>query len=122
MTKTSTCLLLMLTAALGGPVLADPTLRHGDLVTDAQGRTLYTLESDPAGASRCYDDCARTFPPFLSANPNKADDRFKFFDRADGKSQWTYDGRPLYLYHGDSRPGDAHGEMAGGGWRALRLR
>jgi hypothetical protein len=39
--------------------------------------------------------------------------------RDDGSTQVTYNGHPLYLYSGDSAPGQANGEDVGGVWYAV---
>jgi predicted lipoprotein with Yx(FWY)xxD motif len=42
--------------------------------------------------------------------------------RADGSTQATYDGHPLYTYVGDSAPGQAHGNglnLNGGLWHEV---
>ena len=42
--------------------------------------------------------------------------------RSDGPRQVTYNGHPLYLFKGDSKPGDTNGEglnAFGGSWFAL---
>jgi predicted lipoprotein with Yx(FWY)xxD motif len=42
--------------------------------------------------------------------------------RSDGAAQVTYNGHPLYLYAGDQKPGDTHGQGLtdyGAAWYAL---
>ena len=44
--------------------------------------------------------------------------------RADGSMQATYDGHPLYLFAGDSKPGQANGNAVGGFgalWYAIKI-
>jgi predicted lipoprotein with Yx(FWY)xxD motif len=33
---------------------------------------------------------------------------------------WAYEGKPLYTYSKDKKPGDATGEGVGGVWRAAK--
>ena len=35
----------------------------GDIVVDAEGRTLYVFLADEGGESTCYDDCEAAWPP-----------------------------------------------------------
>ena len=39
--------------------------------------------------------------------------------KANGDSQVTYDGRPLYHFAGDAKPGDTNGQGVGSVWFAV---
>jgi len=39
--------------------------------------------------------------------------------RKDGKSQWAYDGKPVYFYSGDKKKGDKSGDGVGGVWHVV---
>ena len=39
--------------------------------------------------------------------------------QTDGNSQVTYDGRPLYYFAGDTKPGDINGQGVGNVWFVL---
>ena len=39
--------------------------------------------------------------------------------REDGSAQVTYNGRPVYYYAGDEKPGDTNGHEVGGVWFAV---
>jgi predicted lipoprotein with Yx(FWY)xxD motif len=92
-----------------GPVLVAP-----------DGRTLYTYDKDGTGISNCSGLCAAAWPPLLAPDGARATDGFTLVTRSDGGKQWAYDGRPLYLYFGDSMPGDVDGDAADGVWHAAR--
>jgi hypothetical protein len=40
-------------------------------------------------------------------------------DRTDGTKQWTYDGKPLYLWIKDQKPGDMTGDGVKGVWHTV---
>jgi predicted lipoprotein with Yx(FWY)xxD motif len=67
---------------------------------DAQGNPLftYTLEGH-SGASHCYDECAREFPPFLAPSNAVAFGDWTLIRRPEGR-QWAYQGQPLYSHAG----------------------
>ena len=92
-----------------GPVLVAP-----------DGRTLYTYDKDDKGVSNCSGVCAVAWPPLLAPDGARATDRFTVITRSGGDRQWAYDGQPLYLYIGDSKPGDVDGDGADGVWRVAR--
>jgi predicted lipoprotein with Yx(FWY)xxD motif len=84
--------------------------------------TLYYLKSETTGTIMCTGSCATTWPPLLltagatSAAAGSGLDASKLgtIDRPDGGTQVTYDGRPLYLYVGDTSSGQATGQGVGG--------
>ena len=88
-------------------------------LADASGRTLYTFDKDSATASNCVGDCTAMWPPFMAAAGAGAKGDFALLMREEG-AQWSYKGRPLYRYAGDSKPGEANGEGKGGVWHSVR--
>jgi len=68
---------------------------------DADGKPLYTFDKDGAGKkSTCIAACAKEFPPYLVPEGAMAFGPWSISKRADGASQWAYQGRPLYRYSG----------------------
>lgn len=99
---------------------------HGTYIADAGARALYMLEEDPEGESRCYDECARMWPPLIDpvgtpragAEPVRPE-LIGTTRRRDGRIQVTYGGHPLYLYARDEVPGQTTGHGVHdewGGW------
>lgn len=103
----------------GGAIKSMDTA-EGEVLTDAKGMTLYTFDKDEKGASTCYDDCARKWPPLMAAADAAADGKYTQVERKDGGRQWAYDGRPLYLWQNDKKPGDVTGDGAGGVWHVAK--
>ena len=93
----------------------------GKIYTDASGMTLYTFDKDEAGKSNCYDECATEWPPFLAAANAMAEGDWTIIERTDGKKQWAYEGKPLYLYHDDKKAGDVMGDGEGGVWHVAMV-
>lgn len=93
----------------------------GEIVASAKsGLTLYTSLRDTQNGSKCYDTCARAWPPFIAAASETPDGPLDIIDRADGTRQWTLNGRPLYFWVGDMAVGDVTGDGVGGVWDAVR--
>jgi predicted lipoprotein with Yx(FWY)xxD motif len=92
----------------------------GKVWTDTKGMTLYTFDKDEKDKSNCDDQCAKNWPPFTPAADAKAEDDWTIIDRADGTKMWAYDGKPLYTWVKDTKPGDVTGDMVGGVWHAAK--
>jgi predicted lipoprotein with Yx(FWY)xxD motif len=100
----------------------------GQILVDSQGRTVYLFEKDEAGKSNCNGACAQEWPPLTTTGSPKAGDgieaaKLDTVKRDDGSTQVVFDGHPLYLYAGDTKPGDANGnelEEFGAEWYALQ--
>src|SRR6266516_2259115 len=105
--------------ASGALAAALPKMQDGVLV-DPAGRTLYTFDKDAGGRSSCNGGCAAAWPPLAAASDATASSEFSVVLRGDGSRQWTIQGKPLYLYAGDQRPGDMSGDNSGGVWHAVR--
>ncbi len=87
-----------------------------EALTDANGMTLYTYDKDTAGVSNCYDKCAVNWPPLMAAADAKDDGEFTVITRTDGTKMWAHEGKPLYLWIKDTKPGDNTGDGVGEVW------
>jgi predicted lipoprotein with Yx(FWY)xxD motif len=102
----------------------------GSFAADLSGRTLYTFANDvpDSGSSACVDGCAANWPPLtipsgaIPVAQGALPGTLGTITRADGSLQVTHDGRPLYTFVNDARPGDANGNGAGDGvWGIIPL-
>jgi predicted lipoprotein with Yx(FWY)xxD motif len=99
----------------------------GQILTDASGNTVYLFEKDESGTSECSGECASVWPPVIADGKPAAGDgadasQIGTVKRDDGSEQVTYAGHPLYLYQGDTQPGDTNGnglDQFGAEWYAL---
>jgi predicted lipoprotein with Yx(FWY)xxD motif len=93
------------------------------VLTNAKGFTLYSFAPDTSTTSNCNGACAKFWPPVkgdLSASGVKG--TFSTIKRADGSTQASFDGHPLYTYVGDKAPGQAKGNglnLSGGVWHEV---
>jgi len=92
------------------------TTPGGKVFTNSKGMTLYVFDKDTAKKSNCYDGCARAWPPFMAASGAKPEGEWTIVERTDGHKMWAYDGKPLYTYAKDKKPGDMTGDGVGGVW------
>ena len=94
----------------------------GEVLVDGNGMTLYTLGTESSGTIKCTGSCAQSWPPVLltggatAATAGSGVDASKLgtIDRPDGGTQVTYAGMPLYLWVGDTAPGQATGQGVAG--------
>ena len=92
----------------------------GQIVVDADGRTLYVFFADTGTESTCYDDCEASWPPLtVDGDPVAGagiDAQLGTTEREDGSLQVTLDGHPLYHFAGDETAGDTNGQGIGDLW------
>jgi predicted lipoprotein with Yx(FWY)xxD motif len=96
----------------------------GEVLVDAEGMTLYLFTQDSEGTSACVDGCAEAWPPLVADGEPTAGDGVDAallgtIERADGTTQVTYAGHPLYTYAADEAPGDTVGQGVGDVWYAV---
>lgn len=96
----------------------------GQVVTDANGRTLYMFTKDMPGSmtSACTGDCLVLWPPaFSGTTAPKATGVTGTISTIDvsGKKQVTLDGWPLHYYAKDVAAGDVDGQGVDGEWYVL---
>lgn len=99
---------------------AAPARIESGTFVGTNGMTLYTFDKDEGGVSACYDKCAENWPPLLAAADAKAEGEYGLTDRTDGSKQWTYDGKPLYLWVKDQKPGDMTGDGVNDVWHTAK--
>jgi predicted lipoprotein with Yx(FWY)xxD motif len=98
----------------------------GTVLATAHGRTIYWFAKDTATQSNCNGSCATYWPPVLgtavAAAGASLPHSFGTIKRADGQTQATYDGHPLYTYVGDTAKRQVKGNglnLSGGLWWAM---
>jgi predicted lipoprotein with Yx(FWY)xxD motif len=106
----------------GGTTVAVASSRLGDILVDAEGRTLYAFTKDKGDQSACSGQCADNWPALTgpaTAGSGVQAALLSTSTQANGDAQVTYDGRPLYYFAGDAKPGDINGQGVGDVWFAL---
>ncbi|MGH8933818.1 MAG: COG4315 family predicted lipoprotein [Egibacteraceae bacterium] len=103
--------------------VADSSL--GQILTNAEGFTLYAFDNDEdQPQSTCEDACATTWPPLLVGESNVTSDGIDqalidLSPRKDGTVQVRANSWPLYTFSGDQAPGDTNGQGSGGVWHVV---
>jgi predicted lipoprotein with Yx(FWY)xxD motif len=87
----------------------------GQILVDAQGRTLYLFAKDTGPASTCQGSCASYWPPVpASGAPHAAGGAaaasLGVIARSGGSRQLSYAGHPLYYFVGDNKAGQTRGQ------------
>ncbi|EYC50429.1 hypothetical protein AZ34_04720 [Hylemonella gracilis str. Niagara R] len=108
-----------ISALLSGAVQAQLVVRDG-VLTGAGGRTVYTFDKDEPGKSNCTGGCLSAWPAFLAKPEAVAKGEFGLISASGGARQWTVNGKPLYYYAGDAKPGDRNGDGQGGVWHVVK--
>ena len=93
----------------------------GQILVDAEGRTLYLFMRDSGGKSSCTEGCAQTWPPLAASGTPTAGEGVQqsllgTTQRDDGSMQVVYNQHPLYHFSGDSAAGQTNGQGVGGNW------
>ncbi|PKO63401.1 MAG: hypothetical protein CVU23_10930, partial [Betaproteobacteria bacterium HGW-Betaproteobacteria-17] len=91
---------LSMLVACATPYAAAPVMTQMGVLTNPAGMTLYVFDKDVAGSgkSACNGDCAAKWPPLTAAASDKASGDYAVVIRDDGSRQWSYKGKPLYLW------------------------
>lgn len=96
----------------------------GSVLVDPHGMTLYMFTPDTSTTSVCNGQCAAIWPPLLLNGKLRAAAGLQTsllgtIQRADGTTQVTYAGHPLYFFAKDTQPGDTKGQGLFGKWYVL---
>ena len=99
----------------------------GTVLFDATGQAIYLFDLEETSEPRCYGACAEAWPPVLTDGAPSAGRRVRASllgttERADGTTQATYDGHPLYFYaHEGKHEVKCHEVfLNGGNWYAVQ--
>ena len=117
---------LGMTAAMADEPAKKMETSAGEVYVDQDGMTLYTFDKDAMGAtmSACTDKCLANWPPFQAGEGAMADGEWAIVEYTDTdgavKNMWAYEGKPLYLYVEDKKPGDVMGDGKGGVWHVAK--
>jgi predicted lipoprotein with Yx(FWY)xxD motif len=107
-------------ASATGVVVTMATTSLGPVLTGPNGLTLYTHTGDTATSSSCTGGCATAWPPLAVATGVTAtagtgvSGTLGTLTRADGTTQVTYNGMPLYGWKNDAKAGDVTGQGIAG--------
>src|ERR1700721_2070177 len=90
----------------------------GTILVDSQGRTLYLFTHDSGSTSTCTGACAAAWPPLVTngaptATTGAMASLLGTTKRADGTTQVTYNGHPLYRFGKEAGPGQPTGRAWG---------
>ena len=115
-------LIVLSTAAvlLSGTALADEVVKKDGVLVNSAGLTVYTFDKDTAnsGKSTCNGPCAEAWPPV--AAPASVAAPYSVVTRDDGAKQLAYQGKPLYLFKKDTKPGDRSGDNVKDVWHVVK--
>ncbi len=100
-------------------VVATRAIPAGTVLADVTGKTLYTSDRDSTGKSACDGDCLQNWQPLAAAWLAKPTGDWTVIGRADGSKQWAFQGKPLYTFDGDNKPGDTNGDGVDKSWHAV---
>ncbi len=113
-------------AAAGGTTINMATIGGQQVLTNAQGLTLYWFAPDNSSTSKCTGSCATFWPPVMgpATAGSGVTGTLSTITRSDPSgTQVTYDGHPLYTYAADSA-GQAKGNglnASGGVWHEMTV-
>src|SRR5215471_9160896 len=102
-----------------GPLKVEKTAT-GEVLADPQGMTVYTFDHDTKGKSNCKGECAEYWPPVKAAAGATPSGDLSVITRDDGSKQWADEGKPLYTFVKDKRPGDTMGDKFKGVWHVVK--
>jgi predicted lipoprotein with Yx(FWY)xxD motif len=87
---------------------------------EKHGFSLYTFDNDAIDTANCFNlgdgGCINAWPPLLADNGAKPRGLYGVAEQENGVMQWTFRGKPLYLFGNDLEAGDTNGQGAGGVW------
>jgi len=110
--------LFSLSALAADPVV--PVKKTNGVLVDSKGMTVYTFDKDTpnSGKSACTGTCAQNWPP-VQAGDVPLPAPYSFVTRDDGNRQLAYQGKPLYTFVKDKKPGDKTGDKAMNVWHVV---
>ncbi|GAB3019628.1 hypothetical protein [Bowmanella dokdonensis] len=110
--------------------VANGTVRTLSLSGDAletvrqekDGFSLYLFDNDPIATSTCTSEsCMGNWPPLIADAQAKAEAELTLEVQDNEFVQWSFRGKPLYLFSGDQQPGEANGDGVANLWHLATL-
>ena len=100
---------------------AAPAMAANGVLTGSNSMTLYTFDKDAAGSgkSACNGPCAANWPPLGASSADTGSGDWSVVVRDDGLRQWAFQGRPVYLWIKDQKPGDKTGDGVNNVWHTV---
>jgi predicted lipoprotein with Yx(FWY)xxD motif len=97
-----------------------PAVMDRGMLVDLDGFTLYTFDGDRRpNVSTCFGICETLWPPHVAPAGAKPTGRFTIVFRRDSSRHWAYDGKPLYRWARDKKPGDVTGDKINNVWHLI---
>jgi predicted lipoprotein with Yx(FWY)xxD motif len=89
--------------AATGTTITTGGSEFGAMLFGGPGQAIYLFDKETDGQPACYEDCATAWPPVLTDGAPQASGEVQpgllgTVPRADGSTQVTYAGHPLYYY------------------------
>jgi predicted lipoprotein with Yx(FWY)xxD motif len=113
-------------SAASGSQINTASTSVGTILVNSAGRAIYWFAIDTPTKSNCTGSCATFWPPVkgpvTAAAGVSLPGTLGTIKRADGTTQATYMGHPLYTYAGDTSAGAVGGNgknLSGGFWWAM---
>jgi len=120
----ATLVTILVVACSGMPGMSGgPPVKVSDGVyTGDNGMTLYTFDRDTAGSgkSMCNGPCAALWPPLYADETAKPSGAWTVITRDDGKKQWALNGKPVYFFSKDQKPGERAGDGFNKVWQLAK--
>ena len=101
-------------------------IKYGTILVNSDGKTLYTLANSGHPAP-CIGSCGHVWPPLLvpaGATTLKGGNGVTGLGKSASKTVVTYQDYPLFMYSGDTAPGQANGNgisSYGGTWYVIKV-
>lgn len=113
-------------AAASANQLQTTKIGSATVLTNSKGFTLYWFVPDTKTTSKCNGQCAKFWPPLKGpvTAGSGVTGTLGTITRADGSTQATWNGHPLYTFLEDKKPGQAKGNglnLSGGVWHEVTL-
>jgi predicted lipoprotein with Yx(FWY)xxD motif len=90
------------------------------MAVDENGMTLYTFDKDSKGSpSACTGGCAQAWPAAMASASDQPSGKWTT-EAADGGKQWAYDGKRVYRFAKDTKPGDKNGDNFRDVWHVVK--
>jgi predicted lipoprotein with Yx(FWY)xxD motif len=101
-------------------VMAAPPKVANCMAVDENGMTLYTFDKDTAGSpSACTGGCAQAWPAAAATDADQPSGAWTTV-AAEGGKQWAYNGKRVYRFAKDTKPGDKNGDNFRDVWHVVK--